>query len=86
MSQAGGPAESLVAGPAGVGSCSAVLPLVGLQDVARLEGLAALLADEGARVAVLRVAVGTQGVRPVGAVGAVVTRVGLLPWESGKVS
>ena len=82
MSQAGRPAEGLVAGPAGVGPGAAVLPLVGLQDEARLEGLAALLTDEGAGVAVLRGAVGAQSVRPVGAVGTVAARVSLLPWKA----
>lgn len=68
MSEPRRPPEGLLAQPARVRPVVAVLPLVGLQDEAGLEGLAALLADVRARVAVLRVAVRAEGVRSVGAV------------------
>jgi len=73
------PPEGPAAHAARVRPVVAVLPLVGLQDERGLEGFAALLADVRPQVAVLRVPVGAQGVRPVGAVVALVTGVRLDP-------
>ena len=81
--QAGRPAESPPAGVADVRFLLAVFLQVGLEEEAGLEGLAALLADEGARVPVSRLLVHPQRVRPVGAVLTLVAAVRLQPCGSG---
>jgi len=77
VAQAGCPAESPPAGVADVGLLLAVLLQVGLEEEAGLEGLAALLADEGSGLPVPCLLVHPQGVRPVGAVLALVAAVRL---------
>lgn len=62
------PAEGLGAHLANKGPLLAVLLLVGLEQEACLEGLAALLADEGAHVTMACVPVYPQGVGPIGAI------------------
>lgn len=81
MSEACRPPEGLVAQAARVRPIVTVLPLVGFQYKTSLEGFATFLTDVGAHVAVLRVPVGTEGVRSVGTVVALITRIRLLPCE-----
>ena len=79
MSEARRPPEGLVAQAARVRATVTVLPLVGLQYKTSLEGFAAFLADIRAQVAVLRVPVGTESVRSVSAVVALITGIWLVP-------
>lgn len=81
--QASRPAESPPAGIADVRLLLAVFLQVGLEEEASLEGLSALLADEGTRVPVSCLFVHPQCVRPVGAVLTLVTAVRLQPCGNG---
>lgn len=75
--QASRPPEAPVAHVADVRLLLAVLLQVSLQEEAGLEGLPALLADEGAGLPVARLLVDPQGVGSVGAVLALVALVRL---------
>lgn len=79
MSETCRPPEGLVAQAARVRPIVAVLALVGLQYETGLEGFAAFLADVRAHVAVLRVPVGTEGIRSVSAVVTLITGMRLVP-------
>lgn len=75
------PAESPLAEAAGVRATAAVLMLMGLEHERRLEGLAALLTDVRARVAVPRVLMTSQGIGSVCAEVALVTGVWLVSFR-----
>lgn len=77
------PAEGPLAEAAAVRAAAAVLMLMGLEHERRLEGLAALLADVRARVAVSRVSVASQGVGSVCAEVALVAGVRLVSFRAG---
>lgn len=85
MSEPRRPPESLVTQAARVRPIVGVLPLVGFQYKTSLEGFSAFLTDVGAHVTVLRVPVGTEGVRSVGAVVTIFTGVWLLTCEGKYV-
>lgn len=72
------PSEGPLAEAAAVRATAGVLMLMGLEHECRLEGLAALLADVRARVAVPRVSVTSQGVGSVCAELALVAGVRLV--------
>lgn len=78
-----GPAESPLAQAAAVWPTAAVLMLMGLEHERRLEGLAALLTDVRARVAVPRVSVTSQDVGSVRAEVALVAGVWLVSFRAG---
>lgn len=84
MTQASCPAESPPAGIADIRLLLAVLLQVGLEEEASLEGLATLLADEGAGIPVPCLLVHPQGVRPVGAVLTLVAAVRLQACSDGE--
>lgn len=83
--ETGGPAEGLLAHAAGVRSLVTVLLLVGLQNEAGLEGFAAFLADVGPHITVPGGPVGTEGVRSVGTVVALVAAVRLFPYTQMRL-
>lgn len=81
ISQTGWPPEGLVAQAARVWPIVAVLTLMGLQYKRSLEGFAAFFADIRAQVTVLGIPVGTQSIRSIGTVVALITGVRLVSFR-----
>lgn len=79
--QASHPAKGLGTQSAHKWALLTVLLLVGLEQEACLEGLAALLADEGAHITMAGFPVDTQGIGPVGAILTFLTCIWLGSWQ-----